>query len=116
MSPFFRSFCEGWKESSTASRWHAVFSLLVLSVCAASPVLAQTVQTSPVNPTGFLTKVIDLLTGTTATALAIIAVVIIGFGAMFGMFDFRKVGWLIVGIIFVFGAAWIVQSITGTSL
>lgn len=81
-----------------------------------SPVLAQSAQASPVNPTAFLTKVINLLTGTTATALAIIAVVIIGFGAMFGMFDFRKVGWLIVGIILVFGAAWIVQSITGTSL
>lgn len=62
---------------------------------------------------GLLQNVVDLLTGTTARLLAILAVVIVGILWMFGLFDLRRAAVVVLGIVVVFGAAEIVELITG---
>lgn len=64
--------------------------------------------------TNFLTALQTLLTGTWARIIAIIAVVILGFGWMTGRISWYIAGSVIGGIILVFGAAAIVDSISGS--
>lgn len=82
------------------------WAALVLTLGLAEPALAQNIE-------GPLQGILDLLTGTIARLLAIISLVLIGVGAMFGNLDFRKAGIWIVGIIIVFGAAEIVDQVAG---
>ncbi|WP_420469948.1 TrbC/VirB2 family protein [Brevundimonas sp. FT23042] len=65
------------------------------------------------NIEGLLQNVVDLLTGNTARLLAILAVVIVGVLWMFGLFDLRRAAIVVLGIVVVFGAAEIVNLITG---
>lgn len=61
--------------------------------------------------TNFLNNLETLLTGTWARIIAIIAVVALGFIAMLGRMSWYKAGSVAGGIILVFGAAAIVDSI-----
>lgn len=61
----------------------------------------------------FLTNVVNLITGTTGSAIAIIAVAMCGLGAMFGALSARAFGGVVLGCAIVFSAAWIVGKITG---
>jgi type IV secretion system protein VirB2 len=72
----------------------------------ATPAAAQDVET-------LLQNVVDLLTGNTARLLAVIAVVVVGILWMFGLFDLRRAGVVVLGVIVVFGAAEIVDLLTG---
>lgn len=99
------------KKLKSSSRYLLAAGLAALAVYSPEAFAA-----GSVDPSTFLTKVIDVLTGSVATSLAVIACVIMGFGCLFGMFDFRKVGFFIVGIVFIFGAAWIVSTISGQSI
>lgn len=65
------------------------------------------------NVEGLLQNVVDMLTGNTARLLAILAVVIVGVLWMFGLFDLRRAAIVVLGIVVVFGAAEIVNLITG---
>lgn len=67
------------------------------------------------NVEGLLQNVVDLLTGNTARLLAVLAVVIVGILWMFGLFDLRRAAIVVLGIVVVFGAAEIVNLITGGS-
>lgn len=62
---------------------------------------------------GFLQNFVDFLTGNNARLLAVAAVVIVGFLWMFGLFDLRRAAIVVLGIVVVFGAAEIVDMITG---
>mgnify|MGYP000421582101 CR=1 FL=1 len=64
--------------------------------------------------TNFLNALQTLLTGTWARIVAIIAVVILGFGWMSGRISWPIAGSIIGGIILVFGATAIVDSISGS--
>ena len=64
--------------------------------------------------TSFLTALETLLTGTWARIVAVIAVVFLGFGWMTGRISWAIAGSIIGGIILVFGAAAIVDSISGS--
>lgn len=79
----------------------------VVTLGAATPALASA------NVEGLLQNVVDLLTGNTARLLAILAVVIVGVLWMFGLFDLRRAAIVVLGIVVVFGAAEIVNLITG---
>lgn len=72
----------------------------------ATPAAAQDVES-------LLQNVVDLLTGNTARLLAVIAVVVVGILWMFGLFDLRRAGVVVLGVIVVFGAAEIVDLLTG---
>jgi type IV secretion system protein VirB2 len=56
-----------------------------------------------------LQQIVDLMTGTTARLLAILAVAGFGISAFFGKISWRRAGEIIVGIAIVFGAASIVE-------
>lgn len=79
---------------------------------ASSLLLAQPALASA-NIEGLLQNVVDMLTGNTARLLAVLAVVIVGILWMFGLFDLRRAAIVVLGIIIVFGAAEIVNLITG---
>ncbi|MDP3749293.1 MAG: TrbC/VirB2 family protein [Phenylobacterium sp.] len=79
---------------------------LVVALGAVQPALAQDVE-------GLLQNVVDMLTGNTARLLAVIAVVVVGILWMFGLFDLRRAAIVVLGIIVVFGAAEIVDMLTG---
>jgi len=78
-----------------------------VSLTAASPAFASA------NVEGLLQNVVDMLTGNTARLLAGLAVVVVGVLWMFGLFDLRRAAIVVLGIIVVFGAAEIVNLITG---
>lgn len=93
-------------EVSATRRFFALaFATMVFSVALVEPAFAQ-------NPEGLLQNVLDLLTGNTARLLAVIAVVLLGISAIFGIFDWRKVGMIVFGIVVIFGAAEIVDLIS----
>jgi len=93
---------------SRRRRWAATTALAGLaSLTAASPAFASA------NVEGLLQNVVDMLTGNTARLLAVLAVVVVGVLWMFGLFDLRRAAIVVLGIIVVFGAAEIVNLITG---
>lgn len=80
---------------------------LVMTFGLATPAFASA------NVEGLLQNVVDMLTGNTARLLAILAVVVVGILWMFGLFDLRRAAIVVLGIVVVFGAAEIVNLITG---
>lgn len=84
-------------------------------ICIAAAAAALTVQPAlaSANVEGLLQNVVDMLTGNTARLLAVLAVVVVGILWMFGLFDLRRAAIVVLGIIVVFGAAEIVNLITG---
>lgn len=85
------------------------------TIALAHPAFAQSVGGVGGNVETFLQNVVNLLTGNVARLLAVIAVVLVGVGWMFGHIDLRRAGIVIIGIILIFGAAQIVSMITGGS-
>lgn len=94
---------------ASSRRRHAAAATLAcaVSLVAAGPAFASA------NVEGLLQNVVDLLTGNTARLLAVLAVVIVGVLWMFGLFDLRRAAIVVLGIVVVFGAAEIVNLITG---
>ena len=85
----------------------AVALAAAFSLAAAGPAFASA------NVEGLLQNVVDMLTGNTARLLAVLAVVVVGILWMFGLFDLRRAAIVVLGIVVVFGAAEIVNLITG---
>lgn len=87
---------------SRARRYGAVaFTAAVLSLGLVEPAAAQ-------DPTALLQNVVDLLQGGTTRLLAVIAVILMGIGCWFGIFDWRNVAKIVFGMVIVFGAVEIV--------
>lgn len=86
----------------------------VLTVCA-SPALAQTTTAVGGNLGSFIQNIIDLMNSGIVRGLAILAVIVTGVAWMFGHLDFRRAATVVLGIIVIFGAATIVDVITGGS-
>jgi type IV secretory pathway VirB2 component (pilin) len=63
----------------------------------------------------FFNNIANLITGQVGQAVAILAIAYYGYTMMFGGHDRRHGFACIMGIMFVFGAAWIVGQITGNS-
>lgn len=89
-------------------------SFLVVMVMA-EPALAQTTSSTGSNIGTFIQNIINLLNNNVTRGLAIIAIIVCGIAWMFGHLDLRRAGTVIVGIIVIFGAATIVDLITGAS-
>lgn len=101
------------------NNWNSVYGTMynrvsVFTVGLAVLVTSKSSHAAPkaVDPSKFFEQVIEILTGKIATSLAVIAVILLGLSAMFGMFDTRKAGMIILGIVLVFGAAWFVDQLT----
>lgn len=99
--------------SAAALRLAAIATIPVL---ASQPASAQTVGGGGTGSLdSFLTNVVNMITGPTGQAIAIIAVAVCGLGAMFGALSARAFGGVVLGCAIVFSAAWIVGKITGAA-
>jgi type IV secretory pathway VirB2 component (pilin) len=78
------------------------------------PALAQSTGAGG-NIGTFIQNIINLLNNNIIRGLAIIAIIVTGIAWMFGHLDLRRAGTVIIGIIVIFGAATIVDLITGGS-
>jgi type IV secretion system protein VirB2 len=97
------------------SRTLAVVGLAAaITVMVADPAFAQSTGAGG-NLGTFIQNIINLLNNNIIRGLAIIAIIITGIAWMFGHLDLRRAGTVIVGIIVIFGAATIVDLITGGS-
>lgn len=81
----------------------------VVLLCAAGPAAAQTTG----NVATFIQNFTNAITGPIGTALAALAIVVVGLGALFGQFSARTLGSVVAGIALVFSASWVVSTITG---
>ena len=95
-----------------SSRNVMLFSALVL-FCLYSP-QAHAATALFDSGTNFLSALENLLTSTWARIIAIIAVVVLGFAWMFGRISMQLALSVIGGVILVFGAPAIVDSISGS--
>ncbi len=86
-----------------------------LTLVLADPALAQSTTSTGSNIGTFVQNIINLLNNNIIRGLAIIAIIVCGIAWMFGHLDLRRAGTVIVGIIVIFGAATIVDLITGAS-
>lgn len=77
-----------------------------------SPAFAQAVGgTSDI--TTFFQNIVNIITGTTGKVIAVLAIVGVAMGAMFGALSWRQFGGVTVGILMLFSASWIVTQMTG---
>jgi type IV secretion system protein VirB2 len=98
-----------------APRFLAAGCLTVaVALAIAHPAFAQTTAGGG-NLGTFIQNIINLLNNNIIRGLAIIAIIVTGIAWMFGHLDLRRAGTVIVGIIVIFGAATIVDMITGAS-
>jgi type IV secretion system protein VirB2 len=95
------------------SRLVSASALALVLAAAASPALAQTTTAVGGNLGSFIQNIIDLMNSGIVRGLAILAVIVTGAGWMFGHLDFRRAATVVMGIIVIFGAATIVDVITG---
>lgn len=93
-----------------SSRTQRLFAAALIA--GASSLLLVQPAFASANIEGLLQNVVDMLTGSTARLLAVLAVVVVGILWMFGLFDLRRAAIVVLGIIVVFGAAEIVNLIT----
>ena len=93
----------------------AVLTALAIGVavgCAASPALAQAAGGGG-DLTTFLQNVVNILTGTAGRLIAVIAICIVGIGALMGALSLRTAGGVLLGVMLIFSSAWIVTQIVG---
>ena len=83
-----------------------------LALVIADPAFAQSTGAGG-NLGTFIQNIINLLNNNVMRGLAIIAIIVTGIAWMFGHLDLRRAGTVIIGIIVIFGAATIVDLITG---
>jgi len=88
---------------------------LLAAAALASPALAQTSSSTASNLGASIQNVIDLLNNNVIRGLAVLAVIVTGVAWMFGHVDLRRAGTVVLGIVVIFGAATIVDLITGGS-
>jgi type IV secretion system protein VirB2 len=101
--------------SVLTSRTVAVLGLAAAAtLLLADPALAQSTSAGG-NIGTFIQNIINLLNNNVIRGLAIIAIIVTGVAWMFGHLDLRRAGTVIIGIIVIFGAATIVDLITGGS-
>ncbi|MBS0412277.1 MAG: TrbC/VirB2 family protein [Proteobacteria bacterium] len=101
--------------SRASSRAMAIVALAAgFSLMLADPALAQTAGSGG-NIGTFIQNIVNLLNNNVIRGLAVIAIIVTGIAWMFGHLDLRRAGTVIVGIIVIFGAATIVDLITGGS-
>ena len=64
--------------------------------------------------TTFLQNIVNIITGTAGKLIAVIAICIVGIGALMGALSMRAAGGVILGVLLIFSSAWIVDQIIGS--
>lgn len=90
----------------------ATFALAaVVMTAAADPAFAQSGGQGDI--TSFLQNLVNLITGTAGKLIAVLAICIVGVGALMGALSMRAAGGVILGVLLIFSSAWIVDQIIG---
>ncbi|PWC40948.1 TrbC/VirB2 family protein [Azospirillum sp. TSO35-2] len=89
----------------------AVLTALAVGL-AAAPAFAQAAGGGG-DLTTFLQNVVNILTGTAGRLIAVIAICIVGIGALMGALSMRTAGGVLFGVMLIFSSAWIVNQIVG---
>lgn len=95
------------------ARRTAAFALAALAMTvAAEPAFAQS-GGGQGDITTFLQNIVNIITGTAGKLIAVIAICIVGVGALMGALSMRAAGGVILGVLLIFSSAWIVNQIIG---
>ena len=89
----------------------AALTALALTL-AAEPAFAQAVGGGG-DITTFLQNIVNILTGTAGRLIAVIAICIVGIGALMGALSMRAAGSVLLGVMLIFSSAWLVDQIIG---
>ncbi|WP_198155176.1 TrbC/VirB2 family protein [Candidatus Burkholderia verschuerenii] len=91
----------------------ATFALAVVVLTAvANPAFAQSAGGQG-DITTFLQNLVNIITGTAGKLIAVLAICIVGVGALMGALSMRAAGGVILGVLLIFSSAWIVNQIIG---
>ena len=102
-----------WK-SKFVSRWKHASALAAAAVFMLVPVQAFAQAANQTQIDTMINAILGLLTGTIAKGLATIALVVAGFMFFFGHGNKLLLGSIILGCFIVFGAGWVVSTISGS--
>jgi type IV secretory pathway VirB2 component (pilin) len=95
------------------TRRTAAFALAVAVIAtAADPAFAQS-GGGQGDITTFLQNIVNIITGKAGKLIAVIAICLVGIGALMGALSMRAAGGVILGVMLIFSAAWIVDQIIG---
>lgn len=97
----------------TKERWAHAMALAAVSL-AMIPVPAWAQGMNQTQVDSMVTSILNLLTGPIAKGIAAIALVIAGYMFFFGQASKGLIGSIVIGCFIVFGAGWIVDTISGT--
>ncbi|PZR84717.1 MAG: VIRB2 type IV secretion [Stutzerimonas stutzeri] len=91
----------------------AAFALAAtMLIAVAEPAFAQSGGGGDI--TTFLQNIVNVITGTAGKLIAVIAICIVGVGALMGALSMRAAGGVILGVLLIFSSAWIVDQIIGS--
>ena len=93
----------------------ATLALVLVSLLALAwtePALAQSVGGTG-DITTFLQNLVNLITGTVGKLIAVLAICVVGIGALMGAMSMRAAAGVVLGVILIFSSAWIVDQIVG---
>ena len=94
------------------ARQVAIFALAAtVLTMATDPAFAQAGGQGDI--TTFLQNLVNIITGTAGKLLAVLAICIVGVGALMGALSMRAAGGTILGVMLIFSSAWIVTQIVG---
>ena len=110
------SFCFAQARKLNA-RQVATFALaMAVLVTAIDPALAADSSAGGGgNITTFLQNLVNIITGTAGKLISVLAICLVGIGALMGALSLRAAGGVILGVMLIFSASWIVEQIVGGS-
>lgn len=97
---------------SALRRLLPAFAAAVLLALAADPAWAQAAGGGG-DITTFLQNLVNILTGTAGRLLAVLAICVVGVGALLGAISMRTVGGVLLGVMLIFSSAWLIDQIIG---
>lgn len=107
------SSCLAWARRLDARQASSFALAAVVIALFAEPACAQSVGGGGGNITSFLQNLVNLITGTAGKLISVLAICIVGIGALMGALSLRAAGGVILGVMLIFSASWIVEQIVG---
>ena len=90
----------------------AVLAAAALLALVADPAMAQATG-GGADITTFLQNLVNIITGTAGRLLAVLAICVVGVGALLGALSMRTVGGVLLGVMLIFSSAWLIDQIIG---
>lgn len=97
-------------DARQAATFAVAATILTIAV---DPAFAQAGGGGQGDITTFLQNLVNIITGTAGKLIAVLAICIVGVGALMGALSMRAAGGVILGVLLIFSSAWIVNQIIG---